>query len=193
MPEQLGFLDHDERILITLPDAVVRYIPNVFSREQADAYFAYLRNCVAWDESTMWMYDREVVVPRLVASYGVGEEPPPELAEMQAIVEGRLHVRFNAIGMNLYRGEKDSVSWHSDHNEVLIHNPTVAILSLGATRPIGVRPKEPPRHAIFCDLEPGSALVMSGKAQERFEHHIPKLNKSVSPRISVVFRTKREK
>jgi hypothetical protein len=73
----------------------------------------------------------------------------------------------------------------------MIENPTVAILSFGATRPIGVRSKVLPRHAIFCDLEPGSAVVMSGHAQERFEHQIPKLPQIVGPRISVVFRTKR--
>jgi alkylated DNA repair dioxygenase AlkB len=166
-------------------------VPGIFSQEQAETYFTYLRDNIAWDRSTMWMYDHEVAVPRLVASYGISEKLPPELADMRAELEGRLGVRFNAVGMNLYRDQKDSVAWHSDKNEDLIENPTVAILSFGAARPIGVRSKVPPRHAVFCDLEPGSSVVMSGHAQERFEHHIPKLQQIVGPRISVVFRTKR--
>jgi alkylated DNA repair dioxygenase AlkB len=53
-----------------------------------------------------------------------------------------------------------------------------------------IRPKLPPRHTLGVVLEPGSVLLMTGNAQDRFEHCIPKLGAHVEERISVVFRTK---
>jgi len=191
VPDQLSFLITEERVLLTSATAEIRYIPAVFSVQEAEAYFKFLHEGIDWEETTMWMYDRTVDVPRLISHYGADAALPPEVIAMQRQIEQRLNVYFNAVGMNLYRNEKDSVAWHSDKNEDLTAHPTVAILSFGATRPIMLREKRPPRHAIACNLEPGSALIMTGKAQDQFEHQIPKLPHTTGPRISVVFRTKR--
>jgi alkylated DNA repair dioxygenase AlkB len=82
------------------------------------------------------------------------------------------------------------VAWHSDKDELLSRNPTIAVVSFGAIRAMQIRPKLPPRHALSIDLEPGSALVMHGNAQDSYEHCIPKTRERVDARISVVFRTK---
>jgi alkylated DNA repair dioxygenase AlkB len=41
---------------------------------------------------------------------------------------------YNAVLLNLYRNGRDSVGWHSDHESGLGDCPTIASLSLGATR-----------------------------------------------------------
>jgi alkylated DNA repair dioxygenase AlkB len=179
-----------ERILAQTDDAEIRYIPAVFSDTEATAFFAQLRDRIAWEQTTMWMYDHEVTVPRLTAWWGE-DAPPAWPLEIQSRVEQRLGVRFNSVGLNFYRDGNDSVAWHADHNEDLIDDPTVAIVSFGETREMLVRPNAPPRRATACQLETGSLLVMSGRAQDRFEHHIPKCKTAVGQRISVVFRTKR--
>lgn len=190
MAHQLGFFPSGERILAQTPGANVRYVPDVFTSDESDRIFVALRDGMAWESGTMWMYDHEVDVPRLVAYYKVGDELPPPLPEMRARLAKRLGVEFNAVGMNLYRTGDDSVAWHSDKNEGLTDEPTIAVISLGATRAMQIRPKTPPRHAFSIDLEPGSALIMQGHAQDFYEHCIPKTAGEITPRISVVFRTK---
>jgi alkylated DNA repair dioxygenase AlkB len=180
-----------ERILAQTKDAEIRYIPGIFAEAEAAALFVRLRDEIAWEHTTMWMYDHEVAVPRLTAWWGE-VAPATWPSEIQTRAEQRLGVRFNSVGLNLYRDGNDSVAWHADHNEDLIDDPTVAIVSFGDTREMLVRPKATPRRAISCELEAGSLLVMSGRAQDRFEHHIPKCKTATGQRISVVFRTKNQ-
>ncbi len=190
MSHQISFFAPEERILASSSDAEVRYVPSVLAPEECDALFTHLRANVAWGAGTMWMYDHEVAVPRLTAWYGAGEALPLELATLCARMCERFDAPFNAVGMNLYRNERDSVAWHSDKNEALIDQPTVAVLSLGETREMQIRPKQPPRKMITIELDAGSALLMRGAAQERFEHRIPKRATHTGERISIIFRTK---
>jgi alkylated DNA repair dioxygenase AlkB len=139
----------------------------------------------------MWMYDHTVTVPRLIARFMPGDEKPAELARAQQRVEEYLGVQFTACSVQLYRSGSDSVAWHSDHTEDLIELPVVAVLSLGATREMLVRSKRRPRKTFSCDLEPGSVFVMSGRAQEYWEHHIPKARRPVAARISVALRQRK--
>lgn len=187
---QISFFAPEERILASSGDAEVRYVPEVLGADECADLFALLREAIPWEQSTMWMYDRDVTVPRLTAWYGAGEAAPPGIDALRDRMRARFGAPFNAAGLNLYRNGRDSVAWHSDKNEHLIANPSIAVLSLGAPREMQVRPKEPPRHTIGVVLEPGSVFLMTGNAQDRYEHCIPKLNARIEERISVVFRTK---
>ena len=66
----------------------------------------------------------------------------------------------------------------------------IALLSLGGTRRMTIRAKEPPRRALHIDLEPGSLLMMSYATQLHYTHGIPKTADPVAPRISLAFRVK---
>ncbi len=187
---QISFFAPEERILASSGNAEVRYIPEVYAPEECARLFALLRGSIEWDATTMWMYDHEVAVPRLTAWYGAGDAMPPEIEAMRERMCKRFGAPFNAVGLNLYRNERDSVAWHSDKNEHLIANPSVAVLSLGAPREMQIRQKSPPRHTISISLEEGSVLMMRGDAQEHFEHCIPKSQTRSEERISAVFRTK---
>ena len=137
------------------------------------------------------MYDHTVAVPRLHARFAEGESMPENVTNVRERVEALLKASFNSSHLQYYRDANDSVSWHSDHTEDLIEQGMVAIVSLGAVREMRVRSKSRPRRTFTCALEPGSLFVMGGRAQEFWEHHIPKLRQPVTPRISVTFRQKR--
>ncbi|MDQ2992501.1 MAG: alpha-ketoglutarate-dependent dioxygenase AlkB [Candidatus Eremiobacteraeota bacterium] len=190
MSHQISFFAPEERILASSGNAEMRYIPEVYAPEERARLFVLLRETIAWDATKMWMYDHEVTVPRLTAWYGVGDPMPLEIEAMRERMCKRFGAPFNAVGLNLYRNERDSVAWHSDKNEHLIANPSVAVLSLGAPREMQIRQKSPPRHTVSVSLEEGSVLMMRGAAQEHFEHCVHKSQAPIEGRISVVFRTK---
>ncbi len=160
--------------------------------EESDALFRLLERTLPWQSETMWMYDRTVDVPRLIARFAPGEPQPQQLAQVKGRIEAFLRTQFTSLSVQYYRDGNDSVAWHNDHREELVELPTIAVLSLGATREMLVRSKSRPRRTLSCDLEPGSLFVMSGRAQEFWEHHVPKVATPVGPRISVALRQRKE-
>ncbi|HEY8312683.1 MAG TPA: alpha-ketoglutarate-dependent dioxygenase AlkB [Candidatus Baltobacteraceae bacterium] len=188
MAQQIDLFASGPRVITDGARGTIAYAPHVFdSTESARLFDAILRDS-PWSRETMWMYDKMVDVPRLVARFMPEDALPEALQIVKSRVESQLGTQFNAIGLNYYRDGGDSVAWHNDRNEELVALPTVAVLSLGATRQMLVRPKAPPRKAIACDLEPGSLFVMSGRAQEFWEHSIPKSRRPTGPRISIALR-----
>ena len=95
--------------------------------------------------------------------------------------------KFNAVLVNLYREGRDSVSWHSDNEAINGREPTIASVSLGATRRFDLRHRET-KQTVKVDLEDGSLLVMSGLSQQCWVHQIAKTAKPVGPRINLTFR-----
>jgi alkylated DNA repair dioxygenase AlkB len=139
------------------------------------------------------MYEREVDVPRLVASARIDDARIAPLAEVVPVVEGIVGVRFTSIGMNLYRNGRDSVAPHNDRLPELTAGYPIALLSLGAARRMTIRSKAVPRRILDLDLEPGSLLVMSYETQHHYDHGIPKTTAEVGPRISLAFRVRSTK
>ena len=95
--------------------------------------------------------------------------------------------QYNSVLVNLYRDGNDSVSWHSDNEEINGSEPTIASVSLGATRRFDLRHKES-GETVRVDLEDGSLLVMSGLSQHCWVHQIAKTKTKVGPRINLTFR-----
>jgi alkylated DNA repair dioxygenase AlkB len=159
----------------------------------ADELFDALVATVPWREERMQMYDRTVQVPRLVARYAQGEAPPhPVLEDARTALNGHyaeeLGEPFVSAGLCLYRDGSDSVAWHGDR--IARESPRdtmVAIVSLGATRPFALRPKEGGR-GLRLQVGHGDLLVMGGSCQRTWEHAIPKTARPVGPRISIQFR-----
>ncbi|HEY8297584.1 MAG TPA: alpha-ketoglutarate-dependent dioxygenase AlkB [Candidatus Baltobacteraceae bacterium] len=191
MAQQIELFAPGPRALADDARGSIAYEPGVFGAAESERYLAEILAGAPWTHETMWMYDKTVDVPRLVARVRLDEPMLPALAEIKARVEERLGRRFTGLGLNYYRDGSDSVAWHNDRNEDLIDLPTIALVSLGATRQMLVRPKSPPRKTIACDLEPGSLFVMSGRAQEFWEHCIPKTSRPTAARISIALRQRR--
>jgi alkylated DNA repair dioxygenase AlkB len=189
--EQLALALETPAVPLTIADddsGRIVYYPSVATRQDADRWFALLREEMEWRRERRPMYDRVVDVPRLVAHYGIGEALPPPIAAAKRLVEELLDERFNAVGLNLYRDGLDSVAMHNDHTEGLEHHSPIAILSLGATRVFRVQTKEQPRRTASVALEPGSVLLMAGASQDCWEHGVPKTRAPVGERISLAFR-----
>lgn len=188
MAQQIGLFAAGPRRYVDDATGVIVYYPGVFTPAESDELFQVLEQTLPWSAETTWMYDRAVQVPRLIARFAPGDSKPPQIAAFKSRIEEFLRVTFTSVSVQYYRGGNDSVAWHNDHCDELIDLPCIALLSLGATREMLVRSKARPRRTFACDLEPGSLFVMSGRSQENWEHHIPKVRRPIGPRISVALR-----
>jgi alkylated DNA repair dioxygenase AlkB len=190
---QLSLFEPCETVLVDDARGQIVYTPGFVSEYEADHWFRELRGMVEWKAERRVMYDREVDVPRLTARYRLGsnEVPlPPCLRLAAERVVLALKVPFTSVGLNLYRSEEDSVAPHNDHLHELAHGRPIALLSLGATRRMTIRAKQPPRRAFHTDLERGSLFVMSYETQIHYDHGIPKSDTPVGERISLAFRVR---
>ena len=108
------------------------------------------------------------------------------LLELAQVLSARYEVNFTQIGANLYRHGADSVAWHGDRVARQLPSAVVALVSLGATRPLRLRPSGGGASVSF-PLASGDLLVMGGSCQRTWQHSVPKVRGS-GPRISVQFR-----
>ncbi len=137
------------------------------------------------------MYDRDVDVPRLVASYRLDDEHLPEpVREAGRRARDATVVPFNRAGLNLYRDGHDSVAPHNDRLYEIVSGHPIALISLGATRLMTIRSKARPRRSFDLDLESGSLLLMSYETQLHYDHGIPKMRDPVGARISLALRVR---
>ena len=159
----------------------------------ADELFARLVREVPWYAERRQMYDRVVDVPRLLRFFGAGEAlPDPLLAAAREALTchyaAELGEPFTTAGMCFYRDGRDSVAWHGDTiGRASTEDTMVAILSLGDTRRLSLRPRLGGR-SIGFDLGHGDLLVMGGSCQRTWEHAVLKTSRAVGPRISIQYR-----
>ena len=169
----------------------VEYRPGVLAEEIAAAWFDALHTGIAWRQQSRVMYERELDVPRLTASYRLDDPKlPPPLAEAAALAAGEFGAAFNAVGLNLYRDREDSVAPHNDRLGDLVPGHPIVLLSLGATRRMRIQAKAS-RARLELDLEAGSLLLMDYESQKHYDHGIPKQCARVGPRISLAFRMRK--
>jgi alkylated DNA repair dioxygenase AlkB len=150
----------------------------------ADSLFDTVLDQAPWRAYERPMYDRVVDVPRLEAH--PWRDRPPLLDRMASCLGHRYGVELPSISANLYRDGNDSVAWHGDRIGRVRSDAIVAILSLGATRTLLLRPDGGGASLAF-PLRAGDLLVQGGTCQRTFEHCVPK-RASAGPRISVMFR-----
>ena len=185
---------------LALQDAKILHWPEFVANEIADPWFAELEQKINWQQDTITVFAKQHLTPRL--SYWVGQEwmtycysqhtmMPNKWTPLLRLIKQRVEQvcgsTFNSVLLNYYRDGKDSNGWHSDDEPELGHEPVIASLSLGAARDFHLRHKEN-RQVHKMNLKPGSLLLMSGKTQACWQHHIPK-RASAEPRINLTFRT----
>ena len=137
------------------------------------------------------MYDQFVDEPRLSAWWRVEHgtpEPLPILHDIRILLAERYDEPFDSIGFNLYRDGKDSVAWHGDRHRHVVTNPVIAIVSVGAPRPLRLRPRGGGSSAGW-QLGDGDLFVMGGACQHDWEHTVPKIRVTHGPRLSITFRS----
>lgn len=156
----------------------------------ADELFAELLASTDWGQRTRWMYERQVVEPRLTSHWRAQSGrplEPPVLEEMRLLLSDRYRVELDSMGMNLYRDGRDSVAWHGDRIAKEIQKPIVALVSLGHRRRFLLRPKGGGRSRPF-ELGRGDLLVTGGRTQRLWQHSVPKVANAAGSRISLAFR-----
>jgi alkylated DNA repair dioxygenase AlkB len=188
---QIPLFDSGEAVLVDDERGRIAYTPRLVAPAVAHAWFTELRQAVGWKAERRRMYDREVDVPRLTAHFRLADADLPDaIAAAARRVEAATGVAFDSVGLNLYRDGRDSVAEHNDHLYEIASGFPIALLSLGATRRMTIRAKEPPRQVRHVDLEPGSLLLMSYDTQLHYTHGVPKTRAAVGERISLAFRVK---
>ena len=186
---------------LDLGGADLRYDPRAWSRPEADALFAKLRQEIPWEQHRLTLFGREVAAPRL--SCWIGDPDAvytwsrtrfvplpwtPTLAALRVELEGRLDARFNSVLANLYRDGRDAMGWHSDDEPELGSEPVIASLSFGATRAFRLRSRATREAVLSLDLGHGSLLVMAGATQRLYQHALPRRMRVRDARINLTFR-----
>ncbi len=188
---QLSLFDHGAQTLLDDASGRIVLTPGLLDGDTAGSWFEQLHAGIAWKSGTRLMYEREVEVPRLRAHFRAADpDLPTALREALAAASASVDAPFDSIGLNLYRDEHDSVAPHNDKLAEIVRGQPIALLSLGATRRMTIRAKQPPRRVLHVDLEAGSLLVMSWTTQLHYDHAIPKQRVPVGPRISLAFRVR---
>lgn len=169
--------------------------------EQADL-FAWCDEHVAWKSLSVNFGGKEIPVPRRLAWYGdvayaysglrhPAAPMPQPLRALADRIEQWLaspggSATFNSLLMNYYRDGNDSIGMHADDETQLGARPTIASVSLGATRTFVFSHKTSPLK-LSEPLHGGSLLVMQGDTQEHWRHGIPK-EAAAGPRINLTYR-----
>jgi alkylated DNA repair dioxygenase AlkB len=132
------------------------------------------------------MYDRTVVVPRVVASLPDDGPGHPLIAHIQKALGHRYGEAFPRVSMAMYRDGHDSVAWHGDRVARTMNTALVATVSLGEPRKFLLRPYGGGA-SLALTLGWGDLLVMGGTCQRTWQHSVPKTSQA-GPRIAVMFR-----
>ena len=164
-------------------DLVPSWLPGhaeLFEQLQADA---------PWQQRERWMYDKQVLEPRLVASWS-GQDLarlPPRLQEVRAAVSDRYRVDFDSVLVNLYRDGRDGVAWHGDTVRNRLAETVVVTVGLGERRRFLLRPGDPGSAVHTLRSGYGDLVVMGGRAQHEWQHTVPKESRA-GARMSVTMR-----
>lgn len=187
----------------SIKDGEIWFMPNFMPLYKTDEYFQALLNTINWKQEQIKLYGKTFPVPRKTAWYGdegfnykysgINCNPDSwtkELLDIKKVIEHFVPShKFNSVLLNLYRDGNDKVSWHADDESGLATNPTIASVSLGATRRFDLRHKEDPNEKFQIELTSGSLIVMTGTLQHHWQHQIPVQKKVKDPRINLTYRT----
>ena len=181
-------------------DGSARLFDWVLGSVDSTAVMNTLVSEVEWETHTIRMFGKEYLQPRLVAWFGdAGSEYSysglkmnvrdwvEPVGSLKSIVEERAGTTFNSVLINYYRDGGDKVGWHRDDEPELGSEPTIASLSIGATRRFKFRHLAS-REVVSVELPTGSLVVMSGLSQACWEHEVPRQSSVKEARLNLTFR-----
>ncbi|MEP6849510.1 MAG: alpha-ketoglutarate-dependent dioxygenase AlkB [Acidobacteriota bacterium] len=194
-----------ERVENLLPyDGLVTYYGIVLDAPASDLHFERLFKTIDWRPDELVIAGRRIVTKRKIAWFGdaafsyiysgttkEAKEWTEELLELREIVERITSAKYNSCLLNLYHNGEEGLSWHSDNEDTLVRNGTIASLSLGAERKFVFKHRKT-KERVPIPLEHGSLLAMKGETQKHWAHSLPKSVKVTRPRISLTFRMMQE-
>ena len=156
----------------------VNYYGKILSSEEANQYFGLLMQNILWEKDEVIFFGKHITTKRKVAWYGDSEYLytysnttkralawTKELSELKQIVEELAVIKFNSCLLNLYHNGNEGMGWHSDDEESLGKNNTIASLSFGAERKFSFKHKQT-KQIVSLVLEHGSLLIMKDATQK---------------------------
>jgi alkylated DNA repair dioxygenase AlkB len=151
--------------------------------------FELLQAEAPWQQRERWMYDKQVLEPRLVAAWSGDDlaRLPEPLQEIRCAVSDRYRVDFDSVLINLYRDGRDGVAWHGDTVRKRLPEAVVVTVGLGERRRFLLRPGTggPVAHTLRSGQ--GDLVVMGGRTQHDWQHTVPK-ERHAGARMSVTMR-----
>lgn len=187
---------------IPIQDGQLDFYQDFISYDESISLLNELIDHTPWQQNDIFLFGKWHKEPRLSAWYadqgkyytysGIKNTAiawTDTLLRLKGEIESIAQSRFNSVLLNYYRDGDDGMGYHQDNEKELGQNPTIASLSLGATRTFQLKhitQKAIPRRDIV--LNSGSLLVMGGTLQHYWKHQIPKSKKIQSPRINLTFR-----
>lgn len=184
-----------------LPNAELIYVPDFFSKQEADNYFKTIKDQTNWQHDDITVFGKTYKQPRLTALFGdtnqkysysnITMHPEPftsTLLDIKTKVEDFSDEKFNTLLVNLYRDGNDSNGWHADNEKELGTNPVIASVSFGEERPFYFKHRTLKNERHKLNLEHGSLLIMKGEMQHYWLHQIAKTKRQIQPRINLTFR-----
>jgi len=186
---------------IPMENGTLVLLQDVFPERESQKLFVRLLDEISWQQPLIHVAGKKRRIPRLQAWHGDAKAryhysglslAPAAWTELLLLIKTRVeqvsNTVFNSLLLNRYRDGQDSVGWHSDDEVELGINPTIASLSLGATRSFRLQHKKRPELKIKLELQQGSVLVMAGELQHHWRHQLPKTQKPVGERVNLTFR-----
>lgn len=182
-------------------DGCLLYDRAFMDRTEADRMVDVLLREIEWRDESIVMFGKRVMQPRRTALYGdVGlsyrysgrtmHPTPwtPALLDIKHACEAAADTTFTTVLLNLYRNGLDSMGWHRDNERSLGTEPSIASVSLGATRLFQCKHRTDRSLRLSLPLDHGSLVVMKGAMQEHWYHCVPKELKVQEVRINLTFR-----
>lgn len=151
--------------------------------------FEQLRAEAPWQQRERRMYDKQVLEPRLVATWSAPELSalPEPLVAARVLLGERYGVDFDSVLVNLYRDGRDGVAWHGDTVRKRLDRAIVVTIGLGERRRFLLRPGSSGPAAMALETGQGDLIVMGGRCQHEWQHTVPK-TASAGARMSVTMR-----
>ena len=196
----MNLINNNKIVQVLNRDGRADYYGKIITNMEANLYFEILLQNIVWKNDEAIILGKHIITKRKTAWYGDSDYLytysnttrralpwTSELRDLKQLVEKLTETKFNSCLLNLYHDGNEGLAWHSDDEEVLRRNGTIASLSFGAERKFSLKHKKT-KQTISIGLEHGSLLVMKDETQVYWLHSLPKTKKIVMPRINLTFR-----
>jgi alkylated DNA repair dioxygenase AlkB len=151
--------------------------------------FDQLLDIARWQHRERWMYDRTVLEPRLVATWGIDDLDglPEPLEQIRTAVSEHYRANFDSVLVNLYRDGRDGVAWHGDTVRKQLDQAVVVTVGLGERRRFLLRRGTTGPATHILESGHGDLIVMGGRCQHEWQHTVPKAA-GAGARMSITLR-----
>lgn len=172
----------------------VDFYKNFVPESYANSLFDLLKSQIPWRQVQYFKRERglSVTTPRMTYVTGnyfknQGNPHPEWILKLKENVEIMSNQEFNFILYAYYRNGDDSITWHSDDENFLGPNSTIAGVSFGNPREFLLRNKHTKEKQSFL-MSAGDMIIMKNNCQTDYEHAVLKTKENVGERISLTFR-----